>query len=768
MKKGMVILFRICSVVILLLLSIANGYGQNCKIYGVIKNNNTLSNVNISIPELNINTISDNNGHYEILNLPSGGLTLKFSHLGYSRLVKSIKLQPDDIYELNIKLEELIIELNEAEVISTKNEQYIREIPLPIELVTSTKITNSNQNTISDILKNESGISIIKDSPWGTSINIRGLSKQNIVYLINGNRIETSTNIAAGLSLIDINDIQSIEVVKGGLSSLYGTGATGGVVNIISNDLEFSQKHVVNSQLNSSYNSVNNSTTNSLNFKYSSNNLTAKFNGTLRKANNTETPNGILDNSSYNDEALNFLIKYSPLNNMIMKIDYQKFSAFDVGIPGGAPFPNSAIAKYKYAKREMISGSLIINNISKLLIKSEIKYYGQEIGRSVEIRPNNIVTSVPKATHITNGIVLQSDWKFSENNYLIAGLDYWQREYNGIRTNTNSIQNLVKVDKPVPNSKFESIGIFVQDEFNAYNNKLKISLSGRYDIINISNEETLNPLYIIKNGEVTPVLKIDDASFNSQIERNKSLSGGIGTIYKLSKEYDITFNTGYNFRSPSLEERYQYIDLGGIIYLGNPTLKPEEGIFLDTGFRVWMDKFNMRVNAFINNFSNLVQDISVIPDSLFKKQNIGKARLYGFDLSLDYAFYKKYLAYIKLAYVRGENINTNSNLTEIPPFNGSVGFKIPISGFFNIDLTSTFSLAQNNVGYAENKTKGFTYFDISFMSNSYAFSFMNLKMLTGVQNIFNKEYREHLSTYRGIKIYEPGRNIFVKLIIGFE
>lgn len=764
----MKIIMRISAITIILLSISFSVFAQNCKVYGIIKSNNPITNVNIYIPELNVSTISDKNGKYEITNLPNNTLTLLFSHVGYSQIEKEIKLKSNENYELNIFMKEIIIELNEAEVISSKNEQNIRDISFPIELVSKSKLNYSNQATISDILKNESGVSLVKDSPWGTAINIRGLSKQNIVYLIDGNRIETSTNIAAGLSLINLNDIQSIEVVKGGLSSLYGTGATGGVVNIISKEIDFNNRNRVYSQINSTYNSVNNSSINSVNVNYASHNLTAKINGTIRRADNTDTPNGELSNSSYNDESFNLSMKYSPFTNVITKVEYQKFSAFDVGIPGGSPFPSTASAKYKYAKREMISGAILFSDISKYLIKSNIKYYHHKIDRSVEIKPNAIVTSAPQAIHITNGLTLQTDWDLWNDNYLVVGIDYWQREYDGIRTITNSAQKVERFDKPIPDSKFQSIGIFAQDEFTLMKDKLKLFLSGRYDIINISNAETNNPLYTLKDGIEIPTAKIENASFVEQKEKNKSISGGFGAIYKLTKDYDLTFNTGYNFRSPSLEERYQFIDLGGIVYFGNPNLKPEEGVFFDAGFRIWKDKLNFRFNTFINSFSNLVQDVSVIPDSIYEKQNIGEARLYGFDLSFDYNFYKNYLTYLKLAYVRGEDILENSNLPEIPPFNGVLGLKIPIDNVMNIDLSSTFAFDQNNIANGESTTKGYIYFDVSLLSNDYVVNFMNLKVIAGVQNIFNKEYREHLSTYRGIKMYEPGRNLFVKLIVGFE
>ena len=207
--------------------------GQNYKIYGIVNSDKPLSNVQVTIPELNYNTTTNKMGYYEFSNLPLSKLTIEFKHIGYQRVLKSVVFSASDSFELNILLSELIIELSETTVISYRNEQLVKDISFPIEVISNIKIQNSNSITVSDLVKGESGISLIKESPWATSINIRGLSKQNIVYLIDGNRIETSTNIAAGLSLIDMSNIQSIEVVKGGLSSLYGTGATGGVVNII-------------------------------------------------------------------------------------------------------------------------------------------------------------------------------------------------------------------------------------------------------------------------------------------------------------------------------------------------------------------------------------------------------------------------------------------------------------------------------------------------------------------------------------------------------
>jgi len=113
-----------------------------------------------------------------------------------------------------------------------------------------------------------------------------------VVYLIDGNRIETSTNIAGGLSLIDLSDVKSIEIVKGGLSSLYCTGATGGVVNIMTNRGTTSERFYFNGSISSSYASVNNGKNASINLSASNNVWYADITATMRNTDDTKIPGG--------------------------------------------------------------------------------------------------------------------------------------------------------------------------------------------------------------------------------------------------------------------------------------------------------------------------------------------------------------------------------------------------------------------------------------------------------------------------------------------
>lgn len=740
--------------------------GQTIALKGIVKDADTgepIPNVNVMISELQLFTTSDNSGYYNFKKLKVGKYELTFSHIGYKAVNKQIIITPETTTEeINILLNKSDIMLGEAIVTSMRSARVIKNVPLPVDLIDEKTIERAIQITASEVLEKASGVSLIRDGAWATAVNIRGLSKQNVVYLIDGNRIETSTNIAGGLSLIDLSNVKNIELVKGGLSSLYGTGATGGVVNIKTKSGSTSKRFNFNGALSSSFASVNNGKTASINLNASDKTWYADFTASVRNADDTKIPGGMLTNSGYKDNSFSFSGGILPFENVELKFDYQKFSAMDVGIPGGAPFPTNATASYPNASRELFSGEIVVKQLSNTLSNLKLKYYNQLISREVEIIPNSKVVIVPQADHKTNGFLFQADWTLAKNHFLITGIDAWQRSYIGKRSKTIKPLNKIIIDKPIPNSKFATLGLFLHDELHIIKNKFKLNVGARYDFIKVTNEQTNNPIAIIINGnEITPPPN-PDASYDANNISNKSWSGNLGLLYSIFKDFNLTFNTAYTFRSPSLEERYQYIDLGSVVYYGNPNLKPEKGLSFDLGLRVWKNKFTITADGFINTFNNLVVDQQIL-DSSYQKQNVGKAQLMGFDAKVEYNFIRNYVFYATAAYVNGKNTESGEYLPQIPPFNGSLGLKVPIRNYFDVDLSAIFYDRQNKISQDETTTPGYIYFDFSINSYPINISLLNIEIFAGIQNIFDTSYRSHLSTYRGINLTEPGRNIYAKV-----
>ncbi|MFC2135470.1 TonB-dependent receptor domain-containing protein [Bacteroidota bacterium] len=754
--------------VILILIAYSNIlFAQSGLLTGIVldsETNQPLAAANIFINEIQLNTTSNLSGNFLINNIQADYYTLTISHVGYKTETTKIIVMKNQTTNLEIKLSVSPISMGEVTVSSTKSDKLTRDVSLPMEVVSAKKIEQSSYISTSDALKTQTGVALARDGIWGTHVSIRGLSRHNIVTLVDGNRLETSTNLAAGLSMIDINNIERIEVIKGGVSSLYGSGATGGVINIQTKGGMYNDTFCLSGSILSSYNSVNEGALGNISLNAGSNNWFVKFIGTLRSAGDTQTPEGILENSQFRDKGISALFGFIPFDDHELRIDFQEFKARDVGIPGGKSFPSTASATYPVEDRLMYSAEYKINNISRALVNASVKYFHQFIKREVIIIPNPNVTVTPGADHTIDGIQFQTNWLLGKNHWVSAGIDIWQREYKGHRETSIASLNRIIGDLPIPNSTYSSIGIYAQDEIRLIENKLNLTIGGRFDQVNINSDGAENPSYIITNGTRNDSpLGNPQASFAAADTDNISWSANIGMIYSLLKDVDLTLNVARTFRSPNLEERFQYIDLGGNIYLGNPELDPEKGYFFDAGIRLWNPAYTFRGNLFLNSFNDLVIDKEEIIDSLFIKSNVGEARLYGFDLSLEYNVYKNIVLYSSLAYVRGEDKDNDLDLPEIPPLNGRFGIKTRLVDFLNIDFTASIFAGQDKVAQGEQTTPGYATFDLFINTIQIDLSPAKLEFFGGIENLLDKAYSNHLATNRGLIKLEPGRNFFLKV-----
>ena len=137
------------------------------------------------------------------------------------------------------------VPLGEIVVTSLRIDRQIRNLPTSMVVVDSSLYQKHSAFTIANVLEEEPGVSRGGDGVWATNINVRGLNEDRLVILIDGNRVETATDLTASLSMVDVNDIERVEVIKGAQSSLYGTGAMGGIVNIITKQGYFGRKPYV-------------------------------------------------------------------------------------------------------------------------------------------------------------------------------------------------------------------------------------------------------------------------------------------------------------------------------------------------------------------------------------------------------------------------------------------------------------------------------------------------------------------------------------------
>jgi hemoglobin/transferrin/lactoferrin receptor protein len=748
-------------------------------------------------------TISGMDGHYSFREVPYGNYVLTASHVGYRRYNESLILGTSTL-EHNITLQDQYIDLGEVVVSSLHQQQKIRDVSMPMEVMGSEEIDRLAAFSPSEALAREPGVAMQNDGVWGTSVNIRGMSEQRIVTLVDGNRIETATDLAAGLSMVDMSDLQRIEVIKGAASSIYGTGAMGGVVNFVTKSGHFAEQPYTKGTLSSSYHTVNDMLFRKLALSTGADYGYVRITGMQRNASDIRTPRGVLENSQFEDNNIAVDAGLRPAEGHQLEFQYHRFFARDVGIPGGAPFPGPAKATYPKEKRSLYSLKYSMEDVSPVLNKLSVKYYHQYILRDVRMFPNTPTRHVgnsritpqkvtPQGKHYTDGLKLTSEWKLS-GHQVTAGADLWQRRLRTQRrkfirkevfgpqgTPIDTLQ-IVQGEVPIPDSRFGSAGVFLQDRFSLIDGDLEVTLGGRYDMIRVHNEKALDPLYVTVDGEKNPSPPNQRITFMEQTVYNRSWSADMGLLYALTERLDITLTLGRSFRSPSIEERYKYIDLGSMVRIGDPDLSPEKGYNLDGGIRLWHPDFNMRVNGFVNRFNDLIVEepgtyvytystggeagTQDTLDALINS-NVDRALLYGLDMSFDYHLMSDVVWHGTLSFVRGRDIRNDQNLPLIPPLNGQTGIKYHFRGVLTVDLSTRWAADQDQAAPGETHTPGYAIVNLNVFSSPVDLDLARLRLSGGVENIFNKAWQNHLSTNRGVIKTQPGRNVFVKMQLRF-
>ncbi len=146
-----------------------------------------------------------------------------------------MKLKSSLLLALSITPSLTFAALGPIVVTATKFEQPIEKSAIAVEIITAEQIKNTVALDVADIIKYHSGIDIARNGDNGkvTSVFMRGSESNHTVILIDGIKINPATIGGAALQNISPDLIDRIEIIKGPRSSLYGSEAIGGVINII-------------------------------------------------------------------------------------------------------------------------------------------------------------------------------------------------------------------------------------------------------------------------------------------------------------------------------------------------------------------------------------------------------------------------------------------------------------------------------------------------------------------------------------------------------
>ena len=211
-------------------------WAQNSTVHGTVSSSGTIAFATVSIHNSRYSTSTDSAGRYKIENLPAGRYTITVSAVGYKTQSKTLNVEAEKNLLTDFSLlPSETSSLNEVVVTGTMKEVSRLASPVPVEVYSPAFFRKNPTPSIFDALQNVNGVRPqLNCNICNTGdIHINGLEGPYTMVLIDGMPIVSGLSSVYGLSGIPNALIERVEIVKGPASSLYGSEAVGGLINII-------------------------------------------------------------------------------------------------------------------------------------------------------------------------------------------------------------------------------------------------------------------------------------------------------------------------------------------------------------------------------------------------------------------------------------------------------------------------------------------------------------------------------------------------------
>lgn len=215
----------------------AFGLGQNGEIHGIVKNKTeVIEFAKVYIGGTNFFAMTNTAGHFHLRDIPFGYYTLTVSSIGYESIDQDILIdESNSTLDLEVVLTDRSFEIDQVVVSGTKTVKRQTESPVIVNVINSLTLQNVQACNLSEGLKFQPGLRVETNCQTCnyTQLRMNGLTGGYSQILINGRPIFSPLTGLYGLEQIPTNMIDRIEVIRGGGSSLYGSSAIGGTVNVL-------------------------------------------------------------------------------------------------------------------------------------------------------------------------------------------------------------------------------------------------------------------------------------------------------------------------------------------------------------------------------------------------------------------------------------------------------------------------------------------------------------------------------------------------------
>lgn len=712
---------------------------------------------------------TDAHGRFVFAGLRPGTWTVSAHHLAFADVERAVRLSGDGADTLVLEVQPALHRTDEVLVRSTRLFASLRASPGASEAWNASRLRQGPAATVPEALATLPGVALARDGAWATAVSIRGMGRSSVVALVDHARLETATDLAGGLSLVDPAEVERVEVMKSPGSVLFGSGAFGGAVHVVTRRPGFRDDAAWSAEWTEGVTGADRGVAHHLALEQASSRHALRLSAGARGADDVRTPEGRLPGSRWSDWTGNAALALRAASGPSALVSWQRAQAEDTGIPGGKPIAAAAVARYTLARRERFAAELQVPNAWGAVPLVTVRASRQDITRQVEIVQGPSVVVTPHAVHATTSGALEARIRPGRDQVLLVGAEAWRRSLDSRRERRLAASGQVLGERPVPPASFLSAGAYAQHEWEAAPGRVRVVTGARWDRGRTRNEVALQPEYVLQDGVPQQPVPGQFLLWPARTTRDDSWSASAGAHVTLSPAWSVSALCATAYRSPSLEERFQFLDLGSSVQLGNPALAPERSLALDLGTRFEAGGTRLRADLFGNRLTRLVAEEAGTWEGrpAWIRTNLGAARLYGFEVAFEQDLGRHAVLRASAAQARGEDTGRRVNLSQVAPLSGTAEVGVRAAGAGTLRLACTAARAQRHPGPDEAPTPGWTAWSAGFASRDVRAAGATCRLRAGVENLFDRPYRLHLSTLRGVLKLEPGRSAYAMLTLGF-
>lgn len=650
------------------------------------------------------------------------------------------------------------LKLNELVVTGVTGDTKLKNSTAPISIISNKDLRQTTSTNIIDAIAHQPGMAQITTGGGISKPIIRGLGYNRIIVMNEGVRQEGQQwGDEHGIE-IDPQIVNSVEILKGPASLMYGSDAMAGVV--ILHSAPTLPEGKMRANVSTEYQTNNGLFDYSLNFAGNQKGFVwdARFSDKMAHAYKNKV-DGYVPGSQFKERAGRLMLGL----NKRWGHTHLTWSAFH-------QIPSIVEGERDETTGELVCNSDNVKTYSKALPFQEIKHY--------------------KAV-LDNSFNLPKGW-------LKAIIGYQQNRRQEFEESEDEYELFFKLHTVTYDVRYLSqefsgwkVAGGVNGMWQQSQNLGEESLIPEYKLFDIGGYATLSKS--LGKWTLNGGLRFDNRHLNFHSRDFSGLSGSIGAVCNISEHFNLRLNMARGFRAPNMSELgSDGVHEGTLRYeLGNPDLKPEYSWQADLGLDFTSQYISAQVALFANHIENYIfaKRIDLVMEEGLRTYEYtqGDARLLGFEAGIDFhpihcIHFENTFSFVDAQQLHQPEETKYLPMTPAPRWTSELKYELTHHGHFVLNnayaaLGLECNLAQNHYYKADNtetRTPSYTLLSLSIGSDLNIHKKKVAEISVTAENLLNRAYQNHLSRlkYTDVNnvtgqqgVFNMGRNIVFKLLI---